>query len=400
MSTLQFPHLQDTPLAIGSRRLKVAVLNRLFKPAAGGAERYSIALVEQLADRHEMHVFAQEIDHHFPGVTYHPISLSFRKPRWINQLWFATASWWLTRRGFDVVHSHEMTWHGNVQTVHVLPVRYNLFIRRTGLKRLMRWLQVVTSPRLLTYLALEKLRYRVDDGRCIVLPSGSMRATMVQTFPQVEPALKVVTPGILEVTGRSDQATQRTARKALGLPVDGFCILLVGNDFRKKGLPCLLRALQLLPPQCHVAVVGNPAQIPLVEPELDRLNIVDRVFFLGAMASVQSAYQAADCLAHPTLEDTFAMVVLEAMAHGVPVVVSRAEYCGIAELLQDGDNALVLHDPHDSGALAQVLLRLSADAVLSARLSEKGLAFAADHLWSRQALRTEVIYQSVSVTGR
>ena len=40
------------------KRLRIAVLNRIFRPTGGGAERYSIALVEQLADRHEIHVFS------------------------------------------------------------------------------------------------------------------------------------------------------------------------------------------------------------------------------------------------------------------------------------------------------------------------------------------------------
>ena len=44
------------------KRLRIAVLNRIFRPTGGGAERYSIALVEQLAAQHDIHVFAQQID--------------------------------------------------------------------------------------------------------------------------------------------------------------------------------------------------------------------------------------------------------------------------------------------------------------------------------------------------
>ena len=85
------------------RRLRIAVLSRIFSSTGGGAERYSIALVEQLAQRHEIHVFAQAIHHQWPGVQYHRIAQPFNRPRWLNQLWFAYASWWRTRRGFDVV---------------------------------------------------------------------------------------------------------------------------------------------------------------------------------------------------------------------------------------------------------------------------------------------------------
>ena len=68
-------------------RLRIAVLNRNFSPTGGGAERYSIALVELLAERHDIHVFAQRINHDWPGVTYHTISQPMARPRWVNQLW-------------------------------------------------------------------------------------------------------------------------------------------------------------------------------------------------------------------------------------------------------------------------------------------------------------------------
>ena len=381
------------------QRLRVAVLNRLFKPTGGGAERYSIALVEQLAQQHEIHVFAQEIAHRFPGVTYHLVPLLFRRPRWINQLWFAAVTWWQTRTGFDIVHSHENTWHGNVQTVHVLPLQYNLFTGRTGLRRALRWIKVVTSPRLLTYLGLEKLRYRVSDGRSIVLPSGSLHATMQKTFPDTQASLHIVTPGIDEASGPVSDKLKTQARIDLNLPVDGFCILLVGNDFRKKGLPALLTALRQLSEDCYVAVVGNPAQIALVETDILRWGLTDRVFFLGAMESVQPAYRAADCLAHPTQEDTFAMVVLEAMGQGLPVVVSNANYCGISELLTDGTNALVFDDPENADALASLLKQIYLDPDLRTMLSGGAVAFAAQHLWSRQALRLDAIYQSLNKQG-
>lgn len=383
--------LSDKP----ARRLRVAVLNRIFKSTGGGAERYSIALVEQLAAQHEIHVFAQDIDHHWPGVHYHRVPVPLVRPRWINQLWFASVTWLKTRRGFDVVHSHENTWHGNVQTVHVLPVRYNLFVGRTGWRLAMRWFKVITSPRLITYLALEKFRYAVGDGRAIVLPSKSLENTMLSTFAGIAPALKVLTPGIAQVVGVASLAAKCAARKALHLPQQGKCILFVGNDYKKKGLPSLLIALQRLDPECFLAVVGNPAQQAFVSAEIDRLGVQSRVFFLGSLGSVDQAYEAADCLAHPTLEDTFAMVVLEAMAHGLPVVVSGPSFCGIASLLSDGRNALILPDPLDADELASLLSSALYDADQRGLLSLGALVFAEHHLWSQQALKLNAMYQSV-----
>ena len=378
------------------KRLRIAVLNRLFKPTGGGAERYSIALVEQLAARHEFHVFAQQIEHDLPGVHYHRISTPCTRPRWINQLWFALATWWKTRQGFDVVHSHENTWHGQVQTVHVLPIQYNLFRGRTGLAWLLRCLKVLTSPRLLVYIGLERSRYRTTPGKCIVVTAPGLRATMAQTFPATESALAVVTPGVDEVPGRCTTQEQRVARQQLGLPMTGHCILFVGNDYRKKGLPTLLQALKQLPADRFLAVVGNAAQIAEIRPQVQALGLQDRVFFLGALSNISAAYRAADCLAHPTLEDTFGMVVLEAMAHGLPVVVSGAEFCGIADFLTHAVNAFVLKDPRDVQLVVQGLLAVLPPSDGAAELALSGQVFARDHLWSAQARQQEAIYLRVA----
>lgn len=381
------------------KRLRVAVLNRIFRPTGGGAERYSIALVEQLAARHDMHVFAQQIDHHWPGVTYHHVPWSFDRPRWINQLWFALATWWQTRRGFDVVHSHENTWHGQVQTVHVVPIRYSLLRGRQGWKLALRWLKIVTSPRLLAYMGLELFRYKPRPGRCVVLASESLKAVMAQTYPVSVPAFRVVTPGVASVPGVTGVEQKAVARAKLGLPAQGCCVLFIANDYRKKGLEALLGALPQLPADCFVAVVGNAAQIAGFEASVNASDDRNRVFFLGALQTVEYAYQAADCLAHPTLEDTFAMVVLEAMAYGLPVVVSSAEYCGIAGLLVHDEDALILQNPRSPVALAEALHRVLADKTLAQKLTVNGLRFAHQHLWSEQARLQEAIYQAAALNA-
>ena len=376
------------------RKLRIAVFNRTFSSTGGGAERYSIALVEQLAASHEIHVFAQEIDHQWPGVSYHRVSAPLRKPRWINQLWFATATWWATRRGFDVVHSHENTWHGDVQTVHVLPVRYNLFHGRSGWRLFLRGVKVVTSPRLLTYLGLEYLRYVSRPGRQVVVTSPSLQAIMAASYPACQGSVTVITPGITMPCPMTP-LRKGAARAHLGLPPTAPCLLFVANDYRKKGLQALLAALVHLPPDVVLAVVGHTAQVPLFRERVSALKLEERVFFLGSLKEMGLAYEAADCLVHPTLEDTFAMVVLEAMAHGLPVVVSAPSYCGISGLLTQGVNAQILNDPLDAPALARSLREVLEQPLLAAALGQGATAFATGYQWRELALRQETLYFSV-----
>ena len=372
--------------------MKIAVLNRHFSPTGGGAERYSIALVEHLSSRHDIHVFAQHIDHQWPGVTYHRIPQLVKRPRWFNQLWFATATWWATRSGFDVVHSHENTWHGQVQTVHVLPIKYNLFQGRTGWALALRWLKVLTSPRLLVYLWLERSRFSMTTPRTIVVTSNSLIAQTMQAYPACQSAITVVTPGVNQVNGAASKQQQLEARQGLGLPAKGRCVLFVGNDYRKKGLATLIAAMPRLPVDSFLVVVGNAAQISDFRVLAETAGLSQRIHFLGSRKGMEKVYLAADCLAHPTLEDTFAMVVLEAMAHGLPVVVSNEKYCGIAGLLTHETNALLLADPADVDALAAALNRLMVEPVFCQGLIKASLDFSSQYLWASIAQHQEAIY--------
>jgi glycosyltransferase involved in cell wall biosynthesis len=385
-------------------RLRIAVLNRTFSPTAGGAERYSIALVEHLAARHEFHVFAQTIEHQWPGVTYHRVSMPLRKPRWINQLWFSSATWWATGRslgrGFDIIHSHENTWHGDVQTVHVLPVRYTLFSGRTGVKLALRWFKVLTSPRLLAYLWLEKMRYSVRRGRAVVAISPSLQKVFTQTYPEAAEMTALITPGIDLPAMPISAFMREEARRQLGLPQSRFCVLFIGNDPRKKGLGKLIEAMRYLPDEAILAVVGDSAQLPFFRQQAEQAGLAARVFFLGSLADISSAYRAADCLAHPTLEDTFAMVVLEAMTHALPVVVTSVAYCGVSGLLHDGIDAFILDDPHDEMALGSALSRLLDDGTLRVEVGGRARTFSQSFQWGHIAVQQDELYGVVRAAMR
>lgn len=377
------------------RRLRIAVLNRIFSSTGGGAERYSIAMVERLAKDHDIHVFAQKINHQYLGVTYHQVPMYFTRPRWLNQLWYAAFTWWSTRQGFDVVHSHENTWHGKIQTVHVLPLKHTLFDRLTGWRWALRWLKVATSPRLLAYLLLEFFRFSRCDGRTIIVTSPSLRTLMAKTYPASTSRLEVITPGVDEVAGPATFQERVRAREQLGLPVNGSCILFVGNDYRKKGLEILIQSLKSLPSEVFIAVVGNTSQLKEFELKTSEAGLKDRVFFLGALKNVNDAYIAANCMVHPTLQDTFAMVVLEAMSHGLPVVTSSSTYCGISELLKNRVNALILENPRDTSQLSELITLLLREDGVSQGLKNEACRFASTYLWSAIALRQETLYYKV-----
>jgi glycosyltransferase involved in cell wall biosynthesis len=374
--------------------MRVAIISRVFSKSAGGAESYSVALVQHLAARHDIHVFSQESNQPVAGVIYHRIFCLSRKPRWINLFMFAMSTWWQTRRGFDVVHSHENTWHGQIQTIHVRPLRHNLFFSKYGVHYFLRWVKVVLSPRLITYMVLEGARFKAGFGRRIVATSENLRTECTQAYPDSPLPISVITPG---TNCHPNLPSRQLARKILNLPQESPLILFVANDYARKGLDTLLNALASLSVDVGLVVVGNPQSAPRYRHMAESMGLEKRIYFLGSLEDLTPAYCAAECLAHPTLEDSFAMVVLEAMAHGLPVVVSGPMHCGISRQLTQGVDALFLENPKDAQTLAELVGSVLNNTDLAATLRSHGLKFAEKHSWDSAALQYEQLYfQAVS----
>lgn len=376
-------------------RLRIAILTRNFDPTGGGAERYTVALAERLAVRHEVHVFAQHIANPACGLTYHRLP-ALKKPRWLNQLLFAYLAHRRTRVGFDIIHAHENGWAGDVQTVHVRPMRQNLLGSVGGIRRRLRWLKILTSPRLASYLWLERSRFSPCPGRTVVAVSATLQQEVMASYPKSAACLTVIPPG---VTLPDTPPAQAEARQALGLPEGIPLLLFVAHDLARKGLDTALQALRdaasVLSQPPHLAVVGgNPGQIHHYRALAARLGLGERVHFLGPQRAMSMVYAAADLLIHPTREDTFGMVVLEAMAHGLPVVVSRAPWCGLAADLGEKE-AWLLDHPDDVPALARAIQGLLTDQALRERLSQTGPHVAARYAWDDIAQRYETLYHEL-----
>lgn len=374
-------------------RLRVAVLARIFSTSAGGAERYCASLVKHLAPHHEIHVFAQDIRTEYPQVVFHQVPLFCRRPRWLNQIAFACYTWWKTRNGFDVVHSHENTWHGDVQTIHVLPFSYLWFANRHGWGLFLKYLQLVISPRLLTYWVLEKLRMRHQPGRFLVAVSEPVKAVLNIALHHKIEHIRVIPPGI-NATHTHSSAEKMQARLDLGLPMQDKCLLWVGNNATKKGLPTLLKALVQLPKDIFLVIVGSASPENKWRSQVAALGLQDRFYFKGVLDDMTLAYTAADILVHPTLEDTFGMVVLEAMAHAVPVIVSAEQYCGISAELTHLKNAWILQDPLDTNALKDAIEK-SLDSQTHQAMSQQAIAWAGTQDWHHLALAHEALYHDV-----
>ena len=94
----------------------------------------------------------------------------------------------------------------------------------------------------------------------------------------------------------------------------------------------------------------------------------------------------------PSLEDAFALPPAEAMACGLPVIVSRQ--AGVSEIVSDGVDGLILRDPRDAKELAGLIRGLVEDADLRHRLGEQAVHTAQKYTWERNAAETAAFLEN------
>jgi len=151
------------------------------------------------------------------------------------------------------------------------------------------------------------------------------------------------------------------ARNRLGLAESETCFLLVAHNFKLKGVRELVESAGLLHGDragqdlWRIVVVGKGNPRPY-QRLAERLGCAGRIHFVGPAADVLPAYAAADVYVHPTWYDPCSLVVLEALACGLPVITTR--FNGAGELMEDGREGFVLDSPADAARLAETMERL------------------------------------------
>ena len=172
-----------------------------------------------------------------------------------------------------------------------------------------------------------------------------------------------------------------SSRTELGLP-ENVNLALFAGDIRisRKNLDTVLHALVKVP-ELHLAVVGGTQDSPY--PAMAKaLNISKRVHFLGYRRDMPQIQRASDLFVFPSRYEPFGLVVIEAMASGLPVI--TATTTGAADLVNP-DCGIVLDDCDDVNALADALGLLNSDRSLRQQMGKVARTIAEQHSWSTMA---------------
>jgi phosphatidylinositol alpha-mannosyltransferase len=202
--------------------------------------------------------------------------------------------------------------------------------------------------------------------------------------------------GVRIIPNGVDVPRFRDARPAGDLP-GGKRIAWIGRLDRQKGFPVMVNAFELLAsedPDLHLVVAGDGRDRAAVEALSSEVR--NRVVMLGAVPYPALPAYLVACeafVAAATGQESFGMVLVEAMAAGVPVVAT--DIAGYREVVHDGIDGLLV-PPSDAQTLAAGLRRVLHDARLARRLAKAGRARADEFSWDVVTTRLEEAYREAT----
>jgi UDP-glucose:(heptosyl)LPS alpha-1,3-glucosyltransferase len=208
-----------------------------------------------------------------------------------------------------------------------------------------------------------KKHYDIDDDRIVVVPNG------IKINKQID-------------TGQADRLRgQIVAQLGLKEADNPVFFLFAANNFRLKGLACLIKAMQLVSPniterKAYLIVAGNDRTYKY-RRLAKKLNIHRKIVFLGTVRHIQNALSIIDVAVLPTFYDPSSRYILEALAAGKPVITT--EFNGATDLFVNNRHGKVIDCAENVTALAQAIsfftdtnnIRKATQAIVEDNLKEK-----------------------------
>ena len=384
--------------------MRLAVVSP-FVDRRHGTERALAELLERLARNYfcEIHLYAQRVDDLalFPlagaspqnsgAIFWHRVP-SIPGPHLLQFLAWLLLNWicrtwdrWVHRLQFDLVVSPGINClDADVVIVHAFFHRLRQLAAedrddpaKLGFLRQLH--------RRAYYALLSGLERRLYTDPRVLLAAVSRRtaAHLKDYFHRQD--VRVIPNGVdaVQFSPAARLALHSAARRRRNLQEGDFVLLLIGNDWRVKGLDTVLRALNMVR-QLPILVLAAGDESPGPFSELARsFGILERCRFEFSREDVLDFYAAADLYVSPTREDSFGLPVAEAMACGLPVITSSD--AGVADLIHDGADGLILQQSDDAQGLSQMLQQLHNDEPLRRNIGAAAAKTAANWTWDRNA---------------
>jgi glycosyltransferase involved in cell wall biosynthesis len=360
----------------------------------GGVERSVWELARALSSRHEVTVYAEEIDDAgLDGV--HTVVVPQRTSGASRSLTFAAAA---RGRLHDHQHDHvvsfgvgdvgaDVLW---VNSVHRAWLQQSARFaagdwRSSRLRRLL--------PRHQLLLAMERHYFR-NSSAAVVVVADHVGDDLHRLYRVRRDRRHTIHNGFDpgEFSPGRRQTTRDRARASIGLPADAIALLMVANELPRKGFGVLLDAVaRVADTRLHVLLAGRTAPTAY-EHQVKTLGLSSRFRYLGSADDIGFVHAAADAFVLPTRYEAFCLAIVEALASGLPVITTTV--AGAGDLIEHNRNGLLLHDPMDVGELAD-LITLACDPQARTRWGHAATASVQDLTWGAIASQADELLSAL-----
>ena len=202
----------------------------------------------------------------------------------------------------------------------------------------------------------DRIRYRGRTHRAVVCLSEADAASLRSTYGPIRPRVEVIPNGVdLEWFRPPTPAERLAARTELKLGTEERVAVFVGHEFSRKGLSFAIQGLSHAPSVLLLVLGGNDDIIAEAYAEAMDLGVGDRVLFLGPRRGLVPLLHAADFFVLPSAYEANALVVLEALAAGLPVIATPVGFA--PEVLVDGVNGFLVE--RDGRAVGERMQQLA-----------------------------------------
>lgn len=337
---------------------KIALAIENFSKHKGGAESYAVSLASTLTENGwETHLFGKNWDGEPRAAIFHRIKIPKLLPSWTKMILFALKHKKMAKsQAFNVILGFGNTIYMNVyqshggvhrfSTARKLYTEKNIFFR--SIKRLLIGFSLKDKVR----NWIESAPFRLDPKPKIIAISLMIKKDFTSFYHINEREIKVIYNGI-DTTKYNRGLKERlrgSIRQHLRITDNDIAFLFISYDLKKKGMVPLIEAAAKLKKlnftNFKVVVVGEPPY-PLLLKRVKRLSLEDTVIFTGPTKTPEDYYANCDVLVLPTFYDACSLVVIEAMACGLPAVTTI--YNGAAGIItNEKDGYIISHPPHSA----------------------------------------------------
>jgi len=354
----------------------------------GGIERHIWELVSQWEKENEIHIFASRWDEtSFKNVFFHKVPV-IEKPEFLKGLSFLINNSRMLKRGkFDVIINDGCgtTFVQDIIITESVHKAWAEEFKKKGLKKLF------LNPNHYITLFVEKFNYTRRRYKKIICISRFIQEQLIKYHGIPIEDTVVINHGVNleEFSPLHRQKFYKEKRKQFGFSDKDFVILFVGHELKRKGLYYIFKALELLKDErFKLLIVGAPKshEVRKFKKIASKMKIISQIFFTGISKNVSEFYAMADVFVFPSVFDAFAMVVLEAMASGLPVITCPT--VGASELIENKKDGIILRSYDDVSGLVDNLKFLSQNTDILKKIGKNARLKAEKYSWDRISKET------------